>query len=640
MPDSGNAAPAGMAGARCGRPRAGQPVVDRTGGSRRHRRRAARSRRRRPPSDAIPIRDRAADQQPPPGRCRHGPRLPGRARTASRCNQAKTLTPASAATIGASRSGGANAGANATASRPTAPSTPMTSRPGRAERREAAPATAAATDHGDPHPDLQQQLVQHRTQRLPELGEPRGRQPDHRVGHRDERRRARRRERGRELPERQRGADGQQPAGRQRAAGRVARRAGHRRGRRRDAHLPLFAPAADPVRSRGPLSHGRGTTGPPAPLVGIDLGGPANTAVYGFAVPGLAPGAATTVARGGRGTARRRAGAADGRAPARLPVRAGRGRRRGGRLGDRRKVLHRSACPATGQRVGQPASTGPALRWASPIRETEAACRRSRPTTPARSPTSSTSTPPARRACATAPGSRSRCGAARWPRTGSPPAPTRPTSSGCSASRCWPTPTRSASSSPARARCGRTRTPTRTRGTRSRSASVWFTAYPLSLITRPGESFLAALGDEALWEAFASDRHRGGAHRAGQAGRRHLRLAHHAQRRRPLRPDQHGDRPGVRHRGRVPGDVRDGDLVRRHDHRRRRARAHRQGRRLPARRDELRRLPGHLPHGGDRAGGLAPAARRAGRPGLGQPRRRRPRSGWRRPATSSAGCSG
>ena len=31
---------------------------------------------------------------------------------------------------------------------------------------------------------------------------------------------------------------------------------------------------------------------------------------------------------------------------------------------------------------------------------------------------------------------------------------------------------------------------------------MWFTAYPLSLITRPGESFLAALGDEALWEAF------------------------------------------------------------------------------------------------------------------------------------------
>src|SRR5689334_4145209 len=36
------------------------------------------------------------------------------------------------------------------------------------------------------------------------------------------------------------------------------------------------------------------------------------------------------------------------------------------------------------------------------------------------------------------------------------------------------------------------------------AASVWFTAYPLSFITRPGESFLAALADEALWEAFTA----------------------------------------------------------------------------------------------------------------------------------------
>lgn len=33
-------------------------------------------------------------------------------------------------------------------------------------------------------------------------------------------------------------------------------------------------------------------------------------------------------------------------------------------------------------------------------------------------------------------------------------------------------------------------------------ASVWYTAYPLSLITRRGQSFLGALGDEQLWEAF------------------------------------------------------------------------------------------------------------------------------------------
>ena len=33
-------------------------------------------------------------------------------------------------------------------------------------------------------------------------------------------------------------------------------------------------------------------------------------------------------------------------------------------------------------------------------------------------------------------------------------------------------------------------------------ASVWFTAYPLSLVTKPGQSFLGALGSPELWEAF------------------------------------------------------------------------------------------------------------------------------------------
>jgi trehalose synthase len=35
------------------------------------------------------------------------------------------------------------------------------------------------------------------------------------------------------------------------------------------------------------------------------------------------------------------------------------------------------------------------------------------------------------------------------------------------------------------------------------TASVWFTAYPLSLITRPSESFLTALADDDMWKAFA-----------------------------------------------------------------------------------------------------------------------------------------
>ena len=33
-------------------------------------------------------------------------------------------------------------------------------------------------------------------------------------------------------------------------------------------------------------------------------------------------------------------------------------------------------------------------------------------------------------------------------------------------------------------------------------ASVWFTAYPLSFMTRPGQSYLAGLADRDLWQAF------------------------------------------------------------------------------------------------------------------------------------------
>jgi trehalose synthase len=33
-------------------------------------------------------------------------------------------------------------------------------------------------------------------------------------------------------------------------------------------------------------------------------------------------------------------------------------------------------------------------------------------------------------------------------------------------------------------------------------SSVWFTAYPISMITKPGHSFLSTLGDEGLWRVF------------------------------------------------------------------------------------------------------------------------------------------
>jgi trehalose synthase len=36
----------------------------------------------------------------------------------------------------------------------------------------------------------------------------------------------------------------------------------------------------------------------------------------------------------------------------------------------------------------------------------------------------------------------------------------------------------------------------------TRKSSVWFTAYPISMITKPDHSFLATLGDETLWRAF------------------------------------------------------------------------------------------------------------------------------------------
>ncbi len=35
-------------------------------------------------------------------------------------------------------------------------------------------------------------------------------------------------------------------------------------------------------------------------------------------------------------------------------------------------------------------------------------------------------------------------------------------------------------------------------------APVWFTAYPASIVTRPGESVLATLGDQQLWSALSS----------------------------------------------------------------------------------------------------------------------------------------
>ena len=55
-------------------------------------------------------------------------------------------------------------------------------------------------------------------------------------------------------------------------------------------------------------------------------------------------------------------------------------------------------------------------------------------------------------------------------------------------------------------------------------SSVWFTAYPISMITKPGYSFLSTLGDEELWLAFEAIGITARAHRPPEAGRRGLRL--------------------------------------------------------------------------------------------------------------------
>ncbi len=122
------------------------------------------------------------------------------------------------------------------------------------------------------------------------------------------------------------------------------------------------------------------------------------------------------------------------------------------------------------------------------------------------------------------------------------------------------------------------------------TASVWFTAYPLSLITRPNESFLKAMADEDMWKAFAEIGieaiHTGPVKRAGGISGWEQTPS----------VDGHFDRistqidPAFGTEDEFRQHVRNRRLVRRHDHRRHRAGPHRQGRRLPAGRDEVRRL--------------------------------------------------
>ena len=149
-------------------------------------------------------------------------------------------------------------------------------------------------------------------------------------------------------------------------------------------------------------------------------------------------------------------------------------------------------------------------------------------------------------------------------------------------------------------------------------ASVWFTAYPISMITKSGSSFVGTLGDRDLWQAFErigiEAIHTGPVKVSGglsgwdstpSVDGHFDRISTHID-------EAFGTEEEFRtlcevattYGGTVIDDIVPGP--------------HRQGRGLPAGRDEVPRLSRHLPHGGDRPEGLAPAAAGQPRSGLGQ----------------------
>ena len=109
-------------------------------------------------------------------------------------------------------------------------------------------------------------------------------------------------------------------------------------------------------------------------------------------------------------------------------------------------------------------------------------------------------------------------------------------------------------------------------------ASVWFTAYPASMITKRDESFLATLSDDSLWASFEalgiSAVHTGPVKRAGGLSGWDATPS----------VDGQFDRistqidAAVRDRARVSAAVRGRRIPRRHRDRRHRSRPHRQGR--------------------------------------------------------------
>ena len=238
-----------------------------------------------------------------------------------------------------------------------------------------------------------------------------------------------------------------------------------------------------------------------------------------------------------------------------------------------------------------------------------------------RSRTTSSSIPRARSGSGRARGAR--CGAGSPIGSAASRSPTAAsTSNGWSTSRCWPTPTGSRRSCPGRAACGRTRSRTRTRGRRSTARRCGSRPIRSRSSRASTETYLSALADRRLWDAFRrigiDAIHTGPVKMAGGLNGRRLTPS----------IDGHFDRIsmqvdpefGTEEEFRMlcataaeyEGTIID-DIVPGHT-----------GKGADFRLAEMgsRGLPGHLPHGLDRARALGRAARRAGRPRQHQSRRR------------------
>ena len=149
--------------------------------------------------------------------------------------------------------------------------------------------------------------------------------------------------------------------------------------------------------------------------------------------------------------------------------------------------------------------------------------------------------------------------------------------------------------------------------------SVWFTAYPISMITKPGSSFLGSLGDPDLWKAFQAigidGLHTGPVKKAGglDGWDATPSVDGHFDRISTQIDDEFGTEEEFRamcevasaHDGTVIDDIVPGHT----------------GKGADFRLAEMKvgDYPGHLPHGRDPRVGLAPAAARRPRSRLGQP---------------------